>query len=205
MSESTAHHLLGIYQTRLSMAERGVTHPKPEVVAGMRRLVAGLSAMSSEALVRFENHDGKWKFRVASTGDLLVEFDFTGDAARQNAVNLAEDASPTPPIDPVWPEGAVGEYASLLQECGTAATERGLVPVFVPSLAAILLKAERSRTTPFTEEDAIAIRDRCSCTMVPPAVAEAMAEKRGYIDIDPERCWEEFSDLKNDLNEHEST
>jgi hypothetical protein len=63
------------------MAERGTTHPKPEVVAGMRQLVAGLSALPSDALVRFENQNGKWRFRVASTGDLLVEFDFTDDDA----------------------------------------------------------------------------------------------------------------------------
>jgi len=79
-TESSAGHLLGIYQTRLKMARKGTTHPKPEVVAGMRRLVAGLSAMPSDAKVRLEIRDGKTRFRKASTGDLLVEFDFKDDA-----------------------------------------------------------------------------------------------------------------------------
>jgi hypothetical protein len=80
MTDLSAQHYLGIYQTRLKMAEKGTIHPKPEVVAGMRQLITGLSAMPSDAKVRLEIQDGKTRFRAASTGDLLVEFDFKDDA-----------------------------------------------------------------------------------------------------------------------------
>ena len=62
------------------MAEKGTTHPKPEVIAGMKQLVASLSAMPPDAKVRLEIQDGKTRFRRASTSDLLVEFDFKDDA-----------------------------------------------------------------------------------------------------------------------------
>ena len=84
MSDLSALHYLGIYQTRLSMAERGVTSPKPEVVAFMRRLVAALSALSPTAAIRLEaqgdhaRHHAR--FIAAATGDLLGEFTFTHDA-----------------------------------------------------------------------------------------------------------------------------
>ncbi|MDB6170918.1 MAG: hypothetical protein JWL59_229, partial [Chthoniobacteraceae bacterium] len=37
-----------------------------------------------------------------------------------------EDTPEQPLRKPVWPEGAVGEYASLLRECAAASVERGL-------------------------------------------------------------------------------
>ena len=116
---------------------------------------------------------------------------------------MSEDKPATPLRQPVWPEGAVGHYASLRSECGVVAIERGLVPVFVPSLAATLLNAEQNRTAALTEADAIAIRDRCPCIMLAPATAAAMDEERGYLDIDPDDCWSGFLQLKEQLNDTE--
>ena len=76
MSEVTAQHLLGIYRARLSMAERGVTHPEPEVVAGVRKLVAGLAAMPPDARVTLDAQPGKYIFKSTLTGDLIAEIDF---------------------------------------------------------------------------------------------------------------------------------
>ena len=80
MSDLSAQHYLGIYQTRLSMAERGVTSPRAEIVTGMRRLVAGLSALDADAKVRLEIHGSHTRFISAATGELLGEFTFTNDA-----------------------------------------------------------------------------------------------------------------------------
>lgn len=62
------------------MAERGVTSPQPDVVAGMRRLVAGLSVLEPNAEVRPEIRGQQTRFIVAATGDLLGAFTFTSDA-----------------------------------------------------------------------------------------------------------------------------
>ena len=80
MSDLSAEHYLGIWRTRLSMAEDGVTSPRPEVVSGMRRLVAGLSALAPKAKVRLEIHGSHAQFIAAATGELLGEFTFTNDA-----------------------------------------------------------------------------------------------------------------------------
>jgi hypothetical protein len=79
MSDLSAQHYLGIYQMRLKMVDKGIMHPKPEVVAGMRRLVTGLSAMQPDAKIILENQDGKALFKVATTGDLVAEIELITD------------------------------------------------------------------------------------------------------------------------------
>lgn len=80
MSDLPVHYFLKLYQGRLSMAEDGVTSPRPEIVAGIRRLIANLSVQDPNAKVRLE-HDGvRVRFIAAATGELLGEFHHTKDA-----------------------------------------------------------------------------------------------------------------------------
>jgi hypothetical protein len=67
-----------------------------------------------------------------------------------------------------------------------------LVPVFVPSLASLLMKAESESPHPLTREQVLAIRDAAMVMMLPREVAEL----RGYDDLDPEECWEEWQRLR---------
>lgn len=78
MSALSAQHYLRIYRTRLSMAERGMTSTRPEIVSGMRRFVAALSALAPDATVQLEIHGQRTRFIAAATGELLGEF--TNDA-----------------------------------------------------------------------------------------------------------------------------
>ena len=55
--EGTAQQILDIYRLRLKMADEGVTHPKPKVVAGMRQLVASLSVLP-ESGVNVHSREG---------------------------------------------------------------------------------------------------------------------------------------------------
>lgn len=80
MSEHPVQHYLHIYQGRLSMAERSVTPTPPHVLAGMRRLVAGLSAQAPDAKVRLETDNSRFRFLAAATGELIGEFSITSDA-----------------------------------------------------------------------------------------------------------------------------
>jgi hypothetical protein len=75
----------------------------------------------------------------------------------------------------------------------------GLIIYPVPSLVAILLNRERAKGSPLTEEEVIQIRDNCEAIAVPPDVARKMDESRGYCDIDPENCWEEWQQARKDL------
>ncbi|MDD5705109.1 MAG: hypothetical protein PHR35_04230 [Kiritimatiellae bacterium] len=80
MNEVAAQHLLGIYRLRLEMAESGTTHPAAGAVAGVRRLVAGLEAMSPDAKVKSDALPGKYTFRDALTGLLIAEIEFDVEA-----------------------------------------------------------------------------------------------------------------------------
>lgn len=73
MSDLPVQHYLYVYQARLSMAERGVTSPPPQIVTAMRQLVTTLSAQDPTAKVRLEIDGGQVRFLAAATGDLLGE------------------------------------------------------------------------------------------------------------------------------------
>lgn len=71
MDDLPAQRLLKIWQLRLSMAERGVTNPPPDLIPHMRQLVAGLSALDPEAPVRLERHGERMNFIAAETGMVI--------------------------------------------------------------------------------------------------------------------------------------
>jgi hypothetical protein len=69
----------------------------------------------------------------------------------------------------------------------------------VPSLVATLLNIEKTKGSPLTEQEVIDIRDNCPAISVSPDVARRMDESRGYRDIDPENCWEEWQTYRLQL------
>lgn len=71
-----------------------------------------------------------------------------------------------------------------------------LVPVFIPSLIAVLLNRETAKGEPLTEAEALAIRDKAVCVMTPVDKVAAIEEARGYVDIDPENLWQAFLECK---------
>ncbi len=78
-------------------------------------------------------------------------------------------------------------------------SEERLVPVFMPSLVSVLLRHERDKGAPLTEDEVIAIRDKSVAVMLRQSAAAEMAQKRGYDDIDPERCWAEWQRVRTQL------
>ncbi|NNG37366.1 hypothetical protein [Nakamurella aerolata] len=79
------------------------------------------------------------------------------------------------------------------------AADDELVLSFIPPLVAVLLDAERSKGSPLTEDEVLFLRDDSTCIAVERSVAEAVAEQRGYPDIDPDRCWEQWQDIREQL------
>ena len=71
----------------------------------------------------------------------------------------------------------------------------------VPSLAAILLRAERLKGAPLTRAEVDAIRNGVHVIVVPSEAAQAVEEKRGYKDIEPSRAWEEWQRLRTQFDE----
>ena len=64
--------------------------------------------------------------------------------------------------------------------------------VFIPPLITLLLSKEQEQGSPLTEEDVIRVRDNATAIVVDSDAARALAESRGYRDIDPENCWDTY-------------
>ncbi len=73
------------------------------------------------------------------------------------------------------------------------------VPVFVPALAHLLRQAEQAKGSPLTRAEVLQVRDKGACVMLRPSAALELEDKRGFQDIDPENCWEEWQALRQAL------
>jgi hypothetical protein len=78
-------------------------------------------------------------------------------------------------------------------------SSENLVIYPAPSLVAILLNRENAKGSPLIEEEVLEIRDACPSIALPVDVALKMDESRGYKDIDPDRCWEEWLVVREHL------
>lgn len=74
-----------------------------------------------------------------------------------------------------------------------------LAPLFMPALCTLLIHAEDAKRSPLDATEVLAIRDQAAVIMVSPDALAAMAEKRGYPDIDPENCWYDWQMLRREL------
>jgi hypothetical protein len=74
-----------------------------------------------------------------------------------------------------------------------------LLIVPVPALVAVLLRLEEQKGAPLTEGEVLEARDNAACIAMPPCAHQAVVEARGYDDIDPERAWEEWLEIRPSL------
>jgi hypothetical protein len=75
----SAQHYLRIYRLKLGMADDGTTHPNVEAIEAMKRLVAALSEMDSDAPVRLEAAHSSARFIDPMTGRVLAELRWAAD------------------------------------------------------------------------------------------------------------------------------
>lgn len=73
-----------------------------------------------------------------------------------------------------------------------SAPEQPLIIYPIPSLVSTLLSSEQAKGSPLTEEEVIEIRNGCKAVALPADVAAKIDAERGYKDIDPEQCWEQW-------------
>ncbi|MDH5619896.1 MAG: hypothetical protein OEZ11_14870 [Gammaproteobacteria bacterium] len=71
-------------------------------------------------------------------------------------------------------------------------SDNDIILCIVPSLVAQLLRAEQDKGAPLTEDEVLQIRDESDCIAMDPHAHRAVVEERGYEDIDPERCWDQW-------------
>lgn len=89
--------------------------------------------------------------------------------------------------------GESGKYGKLVRR----PLPEGLSLVFVPSLAALLTRAQQLNGAALTENQVIRIRDGSTVTVVRVDHARAMEEQRGYADIDAVDVWHSWLRLQD--------
>ncbi|MDP1738384.1 MAG: hypothetical protein Q8L23_13210 [Caulobacter sp.] len=80
-----------------------------------------------------------------------------------------------------------------------AHAEDWLHVVPVPSLVATLLALEKEKGSPLTEAEVLEATDRAPSIVMPAHALAAVAEGRGYDDIDPENAWAEWQAIRPSL------
>src|SRR5262249_13750296 len=89
-------------------------------------------------------------------------------------------------------EGDHGPYGTLAAH----PLPDGLAILFMPSLAALLTRAEELKGSPLTQEQVIRVRDAALAVVTPADVAAATVEQRGYAEVDAIRPWESWRALR---------
>ena len=79
-------------------------------------------------------------------------------------------------------------------------TSEDLVITPIPSLVSVLLRREQDKGEPLTEAEVVAIREGCACTVLTRSQAASVAKARGYDDVDPEQCWEQWQVIRLELH-----
>lgn len=75
---------------------------------------------------------------------------------------------------------------------GSSGTAPKLAIVFIPSLASILMAAEKKAGQPLSQKDVEELTSKCSCITMEYSDAQALERRRGYADLDPERVWDQW-------------
>lgn len=77
--------------------------------------------------------------------------------------------------------------------------EERLVPIIIPSLVSLLVRGEKNKGSPLTEQEVLDIRNKAPAMTLPVEAVAQLAETRGYQDIDAENCWEEWQRVRLEL------
>ncbi|MDK2634114.1 hypothetical protein QMZ93_12310 [Pantoea stewartii subsp. indologenes] len=70
-----------------------------------------------------------------------------------------------------------------------------MIILSIPSLISLLVSKAEEKGSPLTEEEVLSIRDNATAIVTDAEGVLAVSERRGYKDIDPEHCWEEWLDF----------
>ncbi len=89
-------------------------------------------------------------------------------------------------------EGDHGPYGAL----ASRSLPEGLAILFMPSLAALLCRAEELKGTPLTEEQVLRLRDASLAVITPADVASATVGQRGYAEVDSASAWKSWQAIR---------
>jgi hypothetical protein len=87
--------------------------------------------------------------------------------------------------------GEGGPYAELSRR----PNPDGLALLFIPSLAAVLARAEQLKGGELTRDEVDRIRDVCNVVATPEEMVAPVEERRTYEDLDPAEAYEGWQRL----------
>jgi hypothetical protein len=79
---------------------------------------------------------------------------------------------------------------------GVARATGDVIPVFVPTLRAILEALQSERKKPLTKKQVETIRDDGVCIAMAARDAQRLERERGYADLDAELVWEQWKAIR---------
>jgi hypothetical protein len=132
---------------------------------------------------------GSWdRFRFNDWA-LHVEYDPWHDVVMLTVMRLVEEAQHSSMSkQDAGKDPRVGRVSRFRD----AVAAEGIAIVFIPSLVSVLLAKEEKKGTALTREEVLEIRDNAGVATVPASAVHAGDQARGYRDLDPARCWEEW-------------
>jgi hypothetical protein len=68
---------------------------------------------------------------------------------------------------------------------------------YVPALVSVLAAAEEQKGGPLSEAEVLSLCERAIVLAVPAVMARTLEEGRGYRDLDPARCWDEWQQQRH--------
>ena len=74
-----------------------------------------------------------------------------------------------------------------------------LIAVFIPPLLDLLRQAERAKGSPLTKDEVLSMRGKGVCMMMRQSHAQKMSQARGYPDLDPAHCWDQWQQARRQL------
>ena len=90
-------------------------------------------------------------------------------------------------------------FRKLFKRRNTNPPKEQLVITPIPALVTILLRKEREKGAPLSEEEVLAIRDSAACIALPISEKAALEESRGYRDLDTENVWQDWQVARREL------
>lgn len=122
----------------------------------------------------------------------------TAKPSARNSNNESTAAQDTPKtknkMNEVLKEGETGPFGELSRR----KLPNGCVFIFVPSLIAMLTRAEQLKENPLTETEVIRIRDQAPVIVSKASMVKTLEASRGYKDVDTTDTWKTWLKLRQE-------
>jgi len=73
-----------------------------------------------------------------------------------------------------------------------------LVPLFMPSLAALIVRVHKEVGRPLSRGEVYRILDKAAAMMAPWSTVDSVVKRRGYEDFNPDTCYEDYLAYMNE-------